>query len=203
MPRHLTAGSRVGAVASAPRWAPGPPWAPQSKRRSCLKCRPRRGAILAPGLALAAHSGLWVRCDVGLRRFSEDVATAARPSSAALALAHAALAGGSDKALPVSGAMGFAAHVSLAWLKEAWPTKEARPTKIGLNDSPDYAAEWAGRTPDVKAWRMAAPQRATSHEDADARAPAILSQQNQVAGDSMAQSTAWSGGAHGSRLMHR
>ena len=44
---------------------------------------------------------------MGLRRFSEDVATAARLSSAALA--HAALVGGCDKALPVRGAMGLEA----------------------------------------------------------------------------------------------
>ena len=57
---------------------------------------------------------------MGLRRFSKGVATAARLSSAALA--HAALAGGCDKALPFTGAMGLEAHSSLARLQEAWPT---------------------------------------------------------------------------------
>ena len=77
---------------------------------------------------------------MGLRRFSEDVATTARLSSAALA--HAALAGGSDKALPFQGAMGLEADSSLARLQEAWPTVK------GLADRPDDAAEWAGRKPD-------------------------------------------------------
>ena len=63
---------------------------------------------------------------MGWRRFSEDVATAARLSSAALA--HAALAGGCDKALPFRGAMGLEAHSSLARLQEAWPTVKASPT---------------------------------------------------------------------------
>ena len=103
---------------------------------------------------------------MGLRRFSEDVATAARLSSAALA--HAALAGGSDKAVPFRGAMGLEAHSSLARLQEAWHTVK------GLADSPDNAAEWAGRKPDGKALRMAALQRAISHADADARKAALF-----------------------------
>ena len=45
---------------------------------------------------------------MGLRSFNEDVATAARLSSAALA--HAALAEGCDKALPFRGAMGLEAY---------------------------------------------------------------------------------------------
>ena len=72
---------------------------------------------------------------MGLRGFSEDVVTAAHLLSAALA--HAALAGGSDKALPFRGAMGVEAHSSLARLQEAWPTVK------GLADRPDDAAEWA------------------------------------------------------------
>ena len=100
---------------------------------------------------------------MGLRRFSEDVATAACLSSAALA--HAALAEGSDKALPFGGATGLEAHSSLARLQEAWPTVR------GLAASPDDEAEWAGRKPDGKALHMAALQRAISHADADAVAP--------------------------------
>ena len=91
---------------------------------------------------------------MGLRRLSKDAATAARLSSAALA--HAALAGGSDKALPFRCAMGLEAHSSLARLQEAWPTVK------GLADRPDDAAEWSGRKPDGKALRMAALQRAMS-----------------------------------------
>ena len=103
---------------------------------------------------------------MGLRRFSEDVATAARLSSAALA--HAALAGGFDKALPFRGAMGLEAHLSLARLQEAWPTVK------GLADRPDDAAEWAGRKPDGKDLRMAALQRAFSQADADTRTAALF-----------------------------
>ena len=73
------------------------------------------------------HSGM------GLPRFSEDVATTARQSSAAPA--YAALAGGSDKALPFRGAMGLEAHSSLAKLQEAWRTVK------GLAASPDDAAQ--------------------------------------------------------------
>ena len=51
-------------AASAPRWSTGPPWATCSNRWPCLKSRPRRGAVPAPGSALAAHSGLWVRSAV-------------------------------------------------------------------------------------------------------------------------------------------
>ena len=57
---------------------------------------------------------------MGLRRFSEDVATASRLSS--VALGQAAQAEGSDKALPLKGAMGLEAHSSVARLQEAWPT---------------------------------------------------------------------------------
>ena len=103
---------------------------------------------------------------MGLRRFSEDVATAARLSSAALA--HAALAGGCDKALPFRGAMGLEVHSSLARLQEAWPTVK------GLADRPDDAAERAGRNPDGKALRMAALQRAIFQADADARTAALF-----------------------------
>ena len=60
---------------------------------------------------LHRHGGM------GLRRFSKDVAKAARLSSAALA--HAALAGGSDKAMPFRGAMELEAHSSLARFQEA------------------------------------------------------------------------------------
>ena len=102
----------------------------------------------------------------GLRRFSEDVATVACLTSAALA--HEALARGCDKALPFGGAMGLEAHSSLAWLHEAWPTVK------GLADSLDDAAEWAGRKPDGKALRMAARQRVISHSDADARTAALF-----------------------------
>ena len=103
---------------------------------------------------------------MGLRRFSEDVATAARLSSAALA--HAVLAVGSDKVLPFRGAMGLEAHGSLARLQEAWPTVK------GQADNPDDAAEWAGRKPDGKALRMATLQRAISHADADVRVAALF-----------------------------
>ena len=65
---------------------------------------------------------------MGMRHFSEDVATAARLSSAALA-------GGCNKPLPFRGAMGLEAHSSLARLQEAWPTVK------GLADRPDGAAE--------------------------------------------------------------
>ena len=53
---------------------------------------------------------------MGLRRFSEDVMTAGA------ALAHAALAGVPDKAVPYRGAMGLEPHSCLAPLHEAWPT---------------------------------------------------------------------------------
>ena len=119
--------------------------------------------------------GLWSTCHaqcgntctpgMSLRRFSEDVATAARLSSAAFA--HAALAGGCDKALPFRGAMGLEAHSSLARRQEAWPTVNGLPYR------PDDAAEWAGRMPNGKALRMAALQRAISHADADARTAAL------------------------------
>ena len=66
MPRHRTAGPRLGAVAIAPRWSTGPAWAACSNRWPCLKSRPRRGAVLAPGSTHAAHSGLWVRSAVAL-----------------------------------------------------------------------------------------------------------------------------------------
>ena len=101
-----------------------------------------------------------------MQRFSEDVATAASLSSAALA--HAVLAGGLDKALPVRGAMGLEAHSSLARLQKAWPTVK------GLADRRDDAAEWAGRNPDGKALRMAALMWAISHADAGARAASLF-----------------------------
>ena len=101
---------------------------------------------------------------MGLRRFSEDVATAARLSSAALA--HTALAVGCDTALPFRGAMGLEANSSLARLQEA---RRPWPTVKGLADRPEDAAEWAGRKPDGKALQMAALQRAISQADADAR----------------------------------
>ena len=103
---------------------------------------------------------------MGLQHFSEDVATAARVPSAALA--HAALAGGSEKALSFRGAMVVEAHGSLARLQEAWRTVK------GLADSQDDAAEWAGHKPDGKALRMAALQRAISHADAEGRAAALF-----------------------------
>ena len=103
---------------------------------------------------------------MGLRRFSDDLATAARPSSTAFA--HAALAGGSDKPLPFRGAMGLEAHSSLARLQEAWPTAK------GFADSPDDAAEWTVHKPDCKVLRTSALQREISHADADARAAALF-----------------------------
>ena len=78
---------------------------------------------------------------MGLRSFSEDVMTAGA------ALAHAALAGGSDKAVPYRGAMGLEAHSSLAQLQEAWPTME------GLADSPDDAAESVSRMARPCGWQ--------------------------------------------------
>ena len=79
-----------------------------------------------------------------LRRFSEDVATAARLSSTSLA--HTALVGDSDQALPLRGAMQRErSHASLFRLQQAWRTMK------GPGDSPDDAAEWAGRKPDGKA----------------------------------------------------
>ena len=92
-----------------------------------------------------------------LRRFSEDVTTAARLSSAALA--HTVLAGGSDKALPFRGARGLQAHASLERLQVA---HRAWPTVKGLANSPDYAAEWARRKPDGESLRMAGLQQAAS-----------------------------------------
>ena len=103
---------------------------------------------------------------MGLRRFSEVFATAARLSSAALA--HASLTRGSDKALRCRGATGLEANSSLGRLQEAWPTVK------GLADRPDDAAEWARRKPDGKALRMTALQRAISHADADARTAALF-----------------------------
>ena len=61
MRRHHKAGPCLGAVASAPRWTTGPPGAACPNRWTCLKSRPRRGAVLAPGSGLAAHFGRWVR----------------------------------------------------------------------------------------------------------------------------------------------
>ena len=55
MPRHHTAGPCLGAVAT------GTPLPACSNRWPCLKSRPRRRGILAPGLALGARPGLWVR----------------------------------------------------------------------------------------------------------------------------------------------
>ena len=91
----------------------------------------------------------------------------------------------------------------------------------GLADSPDDAAAWAGRKPDGKALRMAALQRALSHADADALTATLLQRSKQMqrgplhkvglrllqtlpayAGVSLAHSTAWSSGAHGSRVLH-
>ena len=63
MPQHRTEVPRLGAVESVPRWSTGPPRATGSYRWPCLS-RPRRGAVLAPTSALAAHSGLWVRSAV-------------------------------------------------------------------------------------------------------------------------------------------
>lgn len=60
------------------------------------------------------HGGTW------LRHFSKDAATAAHLSSAALG--HAALAGGSDKALAFRGAVGIEAQTSLTRVQEAWPS---------------------------------------------------------------------------------
>ena len=155
---------------------------------------------------------------MSLQRFSEDVATAARLSAA---VAHAALAGGSDKALPFRGAMGLEAHSSLARLQEAWPTVK------GVADSPNNAAERAGRNPDVKALRMAALQRAISHADADGRTVALSAtlEPDAKEASSQARSTAladlarsrccagslasawltarWSSRAHGSRVLHQ
>ena len=64
MPRHRRAGPILGDVASAPRWSTGPPWVACSNRWPCRKSRPRPGAVLAPGSALAADSGPWVRSAV-------------------------------------------------------------------------------------------------------------------------------------------
>ena len=54
------------------------------------------------------------------------------------------------------------------------PFQEAWLTVKGLADSPGDAAEWSGRKPDGKVLRWAALQRAMSHADADARAPAFF-----------------------------
>ena len=83
-----------------------------------------------------------------LRRFSEDMATAACLPSAARA--HAALAGGSDKELEIRSAIGLEAQTSLARLQEAWPTVK------GPADSAGDAAELAGRRPYAKALWMVA-----------------------------------------------
>ena len=57
---------------------------------------------------------------MGLRRFTEEVATAARLSSAALA--HTVLARVSYKAQLFRGAVGHESHVFLAWFQQAWRT---------------------------------------------------------------------------------
>ena len=56
---------------------------------------------------------------MGLRHFNEDVGTAARLSSAALA--YAALTDGNERALPFRGLAEVEARMSLNKLREAWP----------------------------------------------------------------------------------
>ena len=96
---------------------------------------------------------------------------------------HAALAWGSDKALPFRGAMGLEAPASLARHRQGrrkhnrtrnnysqpnphisgiWAVEEAWPTMKGLADSQDDGAEWAGRKPDGKALRMPTPAQLPS-----------------------------------------
>ena len=57
----------------------------------------------------------------------------------------------------------------------------------GLAESPDDAAEWAGRKPDCKALTMAALQRAISHADPDARAAALFATREAVAKEASSQ----------------
>ena len=102
---------------------------------------------------------------MGLRHFSKDIMIVARLSSAALA--HAALAGGSDAALPFTGAMGIEANGSLTRLQEAWPSVK------GLADGSDDAAEWAGRKQVGKALRMVALQRALMQTPKNAQLPSL------------------------------
>ena len=103
---------------------------------------------------------------MGLRRFNEDVATAARLSSAALACA--ALADGGGKGDPFRGAAELDARAAFESLRRSWPTVK------GLADSPDDPREWARCSQAKKTLRMASLQHAVMHADADARAAAVF-----------------------------
>ena len=76
---------------------------------------------------------------MGLRRFNEDVATAARLSSPAFA--YAALADGKGKEDPFRGAAELDARAAVASLRRSWPSLE------GLADSPDDPRECAAVKP--------------------------------------------------------
>lgn len=85
---------------------------------------------------------------MGLRHFSEDVGTAARLSSAAVA--HAALADGNERALPFRDMAEVEARTSLNRLWEAWPSIK------GLSNCLDESVHWARLTIDGTMLRMAA-----------------------------------------------
>ena len=104
---------------------------------------------------------------MGLRRFNEDVATAVRLSSAALACA--ALANGGGKGDPFRGAAELDARVAVESLRRSWPSVK------GLADGPDDPREWARCSQAEKTLRMAGLQHAVTHADADARAAAVFS----------------------------
>ena len=103
---------------------------------------------------------------MGLRRFNEDVATAAWLSSAALACA--ALADGRGKGKPFRGAAELDARAALESLRRSWPSVK------GLADSPADPRGWARCNQAAKTLRMAGLQHAVTHADADSRAAAVF-----------------------------
>ena len=103
---------------------------------------------------------------MGLRRFDEDVATAARLSSAALACA--ALADGGGKGDPFRGAAELDARAAVERLRWSWPSVK------GLADSPDGPRDWPRCIQAEKTLWMAGLQHAGSHADTDARAAAVF-----------------------------
>ena len=103
---------------------------------------------------------------MGLQRFNEDVATAARLSSAAVACA--ALADGGGKGDPFRGAAELDARAAVESLRRSWPSVK------GLADSPDDPREWARCSQAEKTLRMAGLQHAVAHADADARAAPVF-----------------------------
>ena len=103
---------------------------------------------------------------MGLRRLNEDVAAAARLSSAALTCA--ALPDSAGQGDPFRGAAELDVRTAVESLRWSWLSVK------GLADRPDDPGEWARRSQAEKSLRTAVLQHAVTHADADARAEAVL-----------------------------